>query len=446
MKIQNLLTEERLQKCRENRYAEREELFSTVASEIGEEGVSELRKLYSLYDEGLYLWYASLYDPKIGGFYFSGSARDTKGFLPDIESTVQALCCFERVGLLSATGESCYGKAIKGELREKLVSFTKSLQDPENGYFYHPQWGRRVVVSRRGRDLGWSTSLLESFGERPIYRTPLELGEDGKKSQSLPEHLQSLEVFKKYLSEFDFVTKSYWSGNMLQSQVGQIKAAGEEFVDALFEHLAARQRPDNGLWEPQINYASVNGLMKLGLMYTTLSRPLPYAERALESAVAAALSKQEIVFCCQFYNPLTTIVTILNNIKKFDSPERAEELRRIIVRSAPELLRATKRKVELCRKPDGSFSYNPEGASRLSQKAPVGLGYHDEGDVNATSICSNGVMRSVANILGLPRVGLFGTEDSQLFLELLENASEYPKINEKPDWFDSCLVEEGTVW
>ncbi len=444
MKQENLLTEVRLKKCRKNRYEEREELFASVKCELGEKTVTALRRLYDVYDEGLYIWYASLYDPEIGGFYFSESGRDTEGFLPDIESTVQGLCCFERVGLLSSRGED-YGKAIDGRLREKLVSFAKGLQDPENGYFYHPQWGRNIVIPRRGRDLSWSTSLLEVFGEKPDYPTPLERTADGNKSAAIPEHLQSLDSFKKYLREFDLVTQSYWSGNMLQSQTIQIKAAGQEFVDEMFDYLESQQREDNGLWEPEVNYASVNGLMKISLMYSSLGRPLKYPLQALESTVKAALSDQEIVFCCQFYNPLTTITGILNNIKKFGSPEKSEVLRREIVASAPALLSATLRKVSLCRKLDGSFSYNPGGKGRLSQKAPVALGIN-EGDVNATSICTNGVMRSIAGILGLPRLNLFGTEDSKLFFELLESAEQRPKVNPKPDWFDSCLVEEGTVW
>ena len=55
-------------------------------------------------------------------------------------------------------------------------------------------------------------------------------------------------------------------------------------------------------------------------------------------------------------------------------------------------------------------------------------------------------MRSLCQALGLPVIPAFGREDSKLFFELIENATVKEKINPKPEWFDSYLVEEGTVW
>lgn len=444
--FEEILTPERLELVRTDRYALQEKYFDDAKTVIGEEAVNELRELYRIYDERFYIWFAGLWEPEIGGFYFSNSARDTEGFLPDIESTVQALNCCQAMGL--TCGKS-YAEAVPKKMGEALVRYTKSLQDPDNGYFYHPQWGRRVVVPRRGRDLNWAVSLLEAFEAKPDYPSPLDKTSDGKKSESLPEHFQTIEAFRKYLSEFDLSTRSYWVGNMLQSQVIQIRAAGQEFIDEMFAWLAEHQREDNGLWQEKVEYDSVNGLMKLGLMYTTLGAYLPNAEAALDSTIDAAMSDQRITFCCQFYNPLTTICTIMNNMKKFGKAERAEELRAQLISRAPDLIRATKRKVSLCKRSDGSYGYNPNATGsgcRRSQCAPVGLGLADEGDVNGGSISLNGVMRSLCQALGLPVIPAFGTEDSKLFYELIENATVRPKVNSKPEWFDSYLVEEGAVW
>jgi hypothetical protein len=132
-----VITEERLEKCREARKIMREERFEAVRPVLGDEAINELRDLYNIFDENYYLWLASLYDPEIGGFYCVQSGRDTKGFLPDIESTVQALYCTEVMGLT-------YGKPMREAYSDKvkaaLLGFVRSLQDPENGYFYHPQW------------------------------------------------------------------------------------------------------------------------------------------------------------------------------------------------------------------------------------------------------------------------------------------------------------------
>ncbi|MBQ8322022.1 MAG: hypothetical protein IJX92_06630 [Clostridia bacterium] len=444
--MKDLITEERLKKCREARTVMREGYFEKAASVIGDEGVRELRELYNIFDEGYYLWLASLYDPKIGGFYFSRSGRDTEGFLPDIESTVQALNCAQNNGLT-------YGKPSRevysDNIKAALVKFAQSLQDSENGYFYHPQWGRNINTPRRGRDLGWSTKLFNMFDAKPLYPTPLVKNEDGKKSAYLPEYLQSIDAFKKYLSEFNLAEKSYWIGNMLQSQASQIRAAGDEFVRELFSWLKAHQRADNGLWQEVVNYDSVNGLMKLSLIYSALSEPIPNAIQGLQSAITAALSDQEIVFCCQFYNPFSTINSILSNIAKFDSKTKADDLRAQIIAKAPAIIKRTREKVSLCRLPDGSFAYNPyyyERKSYRSQMAPVSLGLKDDADVNGACICLSGAVGNMCQALGIGKIPAFCDEDANLFHDILNNAEQYPKINPKPDWFDSCLVPEGTVW
>jgi len=413
----------------------REEYYAQAEPKIGKAAVDALRELYDLYDERVYIWYAKLWDPVIGGFYFSESGRDAKGFLPDIESTVQALTFLESSGI---TQGKSYIEAAPEEMRKALSRFVKSLQDPEDGYFYHPQWGKNIITPRRGRDIGWATSLLEALGEKADYPTALERLSTGNKADSFPEYLLSVEKWREYLRTFDMVTKSYWSGNMLQSQARQIKAAGQEYVDELFKWLAEIQRADNGLWEPQLNYASVNGLMKLSLMYTSLGGFLPNAEAAMNSAIDVSMSDQEIVFCCQFYNPLVTMQNILYNMRKNGSAEKAEALQQIIINRAPEFLRKTKKKVSTCLRPSGVFSYNPTAHSRFSQKAPVGLGL-DEGDVNATSICSTGIVRNVCIDLGIPRIPLYCKEDSELFYDIIKNSEQWEKIYEKPEWFDAAI-------
>ena len=87
----DLITEERLAALRENRLKQREESFKKILPKVGKDAIDEIRTIYNLFDERMLIWYAGLYDPEIGGFYFSNSARDTEGFLPDIESTAQAI-------------------------------------------------------------------------------------------------------------------------------------------------------------------------------------------------------------------------------------------------------------------------------------------------------------------------------------------------------------------
>ena len=85
--------------------------------------------------EKLIRWWAGLYDPAAGGFYYSDSARDHDGFLPDMESTYQILW---RLRDVVPDLPAFLGREITG----KIVSFFQSKQDPADGYFYHPQWTR----------------------------------------------------------------------------------------------------------------------------------------------------------------------------------------------------------------------------------------------------------------------------------------------------------------
>ena len=58
-------------------------LEETTSKEL----VDALKDLYGMYSDDMILWLADLYDPAIGGFYYSNSARDTIGYLPDADST-----------------------------------------------------------------------------------------------------------------------------------------------------------------------------------------------------------------------------------------------------------------------------------------------------------------------------------------------------------------------
>ena len=53
-----------------------------------------------MYGTKTYEWLAGLWEPEIGGFYYSNSGRDYEGFLPDIESTCQALHQVQTLGMI----------------------------------------------------------------------------------------------------------------------------------------------------------------------------------------------------------------------------------------------------------------------------------------------------------------------------------------------------------
>ena len=74
--FEEILTKERLELVRRDRYELQEKYFAEAEKTIGKEATDELRELYRIYDERYYIWIAGLWEPEIGGFYFSNSARD----------------------------------------------------------------------------------------------------------------------------------------------------------------------------------------------------------------------------------------------------------------------------------------------------------------------------------------------------------------------------------
>ena len=423
---EEILTKERLYFVREKRNAAREAAYAEIKDTIGDAALAEMRKLYDMFDEKIYIWLAGLWDGERGAFYYSESARDTHLYLPDIESTAQILKFLNVSGMLRRTeGEPIM--RIPESMRNAIINFAHSLQDPD-GYFYHEQWGKNISVSRRGRDLCWAKNILAEAGEATKYPLPTKKSADGKKSASLPEYLQDIEAFKAYLGEMDLSQNSYYIGNIIESTMSQISAAGKEFEDYLAEWLNSQNRTDNGLWEEKICYASVNGLMKMAGNYPHMKIPLPNAKQSLSSAIAAAMSDERMTFVCEVYNPWAAIGSIFRASKHSESPEELDELRTNLVDNAPSLIAKTRDKISVFRKNDGSYSYFKTMSCAVSQRAPAAVPRTNEGDVNATTICVGSTVRSMREALRIPVIPIFTPEDGDLFFELIDNA---PKITKK---------------
>ena len=445
---------EKIEAARAARAERRERAYKSAESVIGADGVAALRELMTLYDENLYLWAASLWDTERGGFYYSRSARDTEGFLPDIESTVQMMRFLSNSGSFEGRGEY-YGDATPDFMKEKLVSFAQSLIDPEDGYVYHPQWGYNISVSRRGRDLKWAVSMLRQFEVEPKYKTALErISEQGKceeKNALLPEHLTSPKKFKEYLAQFEDPENKYciynWSyglGNHLSSQTMQIKAAGEEYANILFEWIERFQREDNGLFEEGVCYKSLNGLMKIVLIYTSFGRPFPNAIKALESTIEVISGDETPGWVACYYNPWITLHNLFGNIRKFGDAKKAEELESEVRKNAAELIKNTRRKSEVFKKSDGAFSYYPETSIASSQSAPVAPERLPEGDVNATCLATTGTLVNMCLALGIKTIPIFCREDGEILLELIKNANPIVKTAPIPEKLANRSKERQT--
>ena len=465
-------------------------LTEKYGSESAVAMVEALEELYTLYTDDMIYWFANLYDPETGGFYYSNSARDNIGFLPDLESTNQTL------GFISVSGmiEGNIKDFIPEDMQNQIVAFTRGLQDSENGYFYHPQWTRAdsdAHPERLGRDVSNAVRILSYFGKLPIYDAP-----DGTKGEGsvapaaamltgrlststvsavsavtsvasedgVPSYLLNEENFRAYLAQYDetIKTNAYWVGNLLESTATQIvqrdkvlasEGATYSLAKIAADWLTSHQDPETGLWEAYEGqeYDCVNGILKISSAYSKLGYPVQNSLKLLDYAIDAITSTADPHHVCCVLNTWYAITVLTTNISTFS--ETAEEdiaaIRDACIPKYPEMIRATKEKYALFMKGDGAskggFSYFQNKTSNTSQGMKVALYNVNEADVNATYICSSGTVGHIFGFLGVEAVDIFSPADGLRFLMTVDSLGPIIKNTEippEPIDFEDVTVDE----
>lgn len=468
-------------------------LEDKIGGTLGKDIVSAMKGLYSLYSDDLISWFANLYDPAVGGFYYSNSARNTDGYLPDAESTEQALRFINTSGMIEGVADS-YAKALPEEIGEQIVNFIYNLQD-SNGYFYHPQWSKEAVdnrVSRRSRDLSHCVSILSAYGVAPQYKTPSGVDTEDAEPVSfvnLTGRLRASAVsavskiiaasdsevavdpnlkddvsFRKYLDSLDVQNNSYSAGNTLtaffseieyRDSVLQEQNVGYSLVDIMIEHLNSKQFEHNGLWHKETNYYAVNGLMKISGVYSKAGVPIPNSEKATRAAMDAITSEEEAGAVTDIYNTWFAVSRMFNIMTKYGGAEGealTETMRAELLAKAPEAIKTTAEKFAAFRKEDGSFSYTPMYSSKNSQGMPVAVPNSVEGDVNATVICSSDVLGYIYSALGLSdyKVPMCTYNDWRHYKTILEKLGPVIKDTEDPIYepisFDDQSLDQEEIY
>ena len=454
-----------------------------LEAKVGADVVSALKNLYGIYSDDMIDWMANLWEPHTcicktekctnsssycggGAFYYSNSGRDTEGFLPDSESTRQILYFLESSGMVKSYTH------IPESMKNGIVRFLKSLQDPESGYFYHPQWGNVISDSRRGRDLGDCTNLLVKFGSAPTYDAPNGVKGDGLTADgtpsvtasvsrlterlgvseayaasrvvataATPEHLVDKASFEAYLKSLDIRGHSYSVGNDLAAQISEIKqrdavlqAEGADYslVSMLMSFLAENQNPETGTWhwpnesDQTDPYYANNGVLKISLVYNNTGTLIPNYTKLVNGAIEALMAEEDPGAVVDIYNVWYALSGIKGNIENYGGDEAKAHLATFLeelLAKAPTLIEATRDKLVIFLKPDGSFSYTQKYSSSVSQSAPVALPQSEEGDVNATTICAGGTITTMFSALGIGdlRPQLYTSVDYKRFIRIIED-------------------------
>ena len=454
----NSTTQSKLDQLDKDREAYHNTALSAISSYLGgADAVAALKQIYAMFDSDYYLLMAHLFDPGIGGFYYSISARDNVGFLPDLESSRQALNMVNTSGLASAYSNNWINLFSEDE-KNLIAKFVQDMRG-DDGYYYHPQWGTNVSTSRKSRDLTSAKFILDSLG---LLESTVSLDSYASGAVALtarvgassaacaasrvvaastgPAHLASEAAFRAYMEEREDAMKSnsYSTGNLLSAQVGEINAAGYHSI--LISYLNDWQY-DNGLWESTVSYSAINGLMKISMMYTTddLKASITKTKAALNSLMDFMLAEidangnltdealaavEGITFV---YNPWVSMAKLAGALTGTDKTSFDNQLKA----NAANLINATYKKLCVFKKNDGGFSYNPTSSSYQSQGEIVALRGMAESDVNATTIAAGMVVNHILPVFGVPTSSmpkLFTEADSEMFYELLASRTPVEKV------------------
>ena len=450
----------------EMREAERAAGIEALEQYIGKEGVTALKNIYRLYDERIYLWLANLYDPCIcackgdvctnespvcgtGGFYYSVSGRDNEGFLPDIESTKQALGLLDSSGLTGNyrfnsvyyQGHHYWQNMISDEMKEQVLNFAISLQASDR-YFYHPQWGTSIQTSRKNRDAGSARTIITVLGGKPTYgwasdsdaaAASLTIANPVTQSVTTPTsaavslivppvtaaaaELESVSALRQYIIDGISGGDTYSFFNTFSTRSNELRKAG--MFDAAVDILCELQK-DNGLWDTEVNYNSVSGLMKICDFVGSKMDPNK-AVAGVRNAVEVALREDydtltQLTFV---YNPWVVIEKVLPR-----TGTSYDDLLKEIKDQSADLIEETLEKLKIFKRADGGFSMGPTSTSSRSQGAYVAIEDTPESDVNATSIAISTVVTNMMKVLLTGET----TEDVNANGEPIDVAVEVPRM------------------
>ena len=335
-----------------------------------------LKKANRVLSQDVVDWLAGLYDPDAGGFYYCESGRDNQGFSADIESTYQAFC------MLSELGFFADDKYIPEEIKTKVGEYIQQRQAEDDGYFYDPQFGKNVTVSKRERNLGHGKSLLSMTGFKALYpypdeRTKAKSFAKTADSDSLPEMYQSAEAYRKWISDQPWSTNPYASGNNVAASSSMAKSLG--YGDIIIEELNKRQNAETGLWGgSDRTYLQLNASMKCAAAYQTVNYPYPNMDNMIDSVVYIVENDMPGEMAST-WNPLALLKYAKTTHGGVFTPgERAR-----LEAAAPRIISKIADDVMTYKQKDGGFSYYRDHSSAESQGALVGLGLA-EGDINAS--------------------------------------------------------------
>ena len=467
-----------------------EATWGKLEAQAPAEVVAALKLLSKMFDGSAIVdWMANLWEPYVcacgncaangeeiacygGGFYYANSARDYDGFLPDLESTYYIVNWMIRNG--AATGKIT--DYLPEHIQERLLAFVEACHSSSDGYFYHPQWGTNIATDRKGRDYSWGSSLLsdlKSVKNRSASVTltknnvgltrPLGVNTEAVISLVAPvdafdEALENEVAFLEWLKDTTNGDKMFENSagahviNAVQDRIieyGYLEVT-LDYLDAQQEKLFKEQKaaydadPANnpeptGLWQRNVDYNAVWGLLKFATFYSNGNREIKYAEYAMKTCVGCIMIDADEgggYHMNDVYNQWSSASNLINNAKTHN-PAILPTLYAIASANVTEMMQKTVAKLAKFIQADGSYGYNQGTSAPSVYGTQVSLGL-PEGDVNATNLATS-MYRSVFTVLGLDVIPLCDYRDGERFVNTISSlgsAEKLPVLDPDPIDFD----------
>ena len=439
-----------------------EQILSKLGNkeELTNQTVTELKNLYGLFnmDNNTVVWLANLYDPVTGGFYYSNSARNNEGYLPDLESTADAISLVKAI-LVDYSGSltDYFGE----EISAKFISFVNNMQAADNGYFYHPQWPRTAIdknTIRRSRDLMSALNILSDFGGRPVYNTPNGVfGQGGVIASSLlvrplnnanatvavssliieddiyiPSHMLTEDSFKSYLSTLNMSASALDCAKTLSSQLAQIsfrdsqlEESGESYrlSKTIVNWLNSKQNAKTGLWgvSETLNSDCFKAQYEVITIYNSLGERLSKAELIIGMLSDCIMAEpDDNLNVNDIADAWAALSAISENLNMFSSEnsEASVNLSRLNS-NIVELLKSTRLKLAELVRDDGSFKASVGMGTGKSYGMPIASSTADEGNISATLSAIKNTWFAIFKTLNIGNVPVFMTSDRMIFQKTL---------------------------
>lgn len=411
--------------------------------EVPQEIKDSLLVFDSLLNKETLQWLVDLYDPETGAFYYVKSGAENEGFGPDAEATSFALSILQSGGICA--------EGLPDWWSEKLCTWVQGNQDPDDGYFYHKQWGKTTGV-RRDRDNAYSMEILTRNGYQPLYLTAQErlaqileqVNQDNSSQQNeaevtvnVPEHLMNKDAFIKYLDQLDWSTSGiYGTGDSLAASKSTIAAAG--LLDVLLDYLIEKQNKETGMWGEGKEYNNINGAMKISTLFVS-NRTYPNVDKLIDTVIyimenvpiPAGMTAPEL------WNAAYVILAAMSTQTELDS------IKDKLFENGVDFINFMYENCLVYKREDGGFSVRTEGGqSAISGGSTVGLGL-SESDMDGTAIISERIRSTLYGMFGLTPEKTYFKQYEDWFLESIKN--KQPIVKKSADiTYDFEKDEIGT--